>query len=103
MQSEDCVILGCGYVGTYYLEKHRQCQWTSRKPLESRPLRKLSDDTKSLIKDPIYFDLNDRSSWDNITAKNVLWTFSPARNSDEEKLAKEFFDSKLKVNKKKLI
>ena len=95
---DDCVILGCGYVGTFYLDRHKTCEWTSRRPSESRPLKKLTDFSKELIKLPIYFDLNDRESWKNVTAKNVLWAFSPASNFDEEKLALQFYDSMLKVS-----
>jgi hypothetical protein len=89
------LILGCGYTGTYYLNKFKDTDWTSRNPLESRPTKQLGI-SKSDTRDPICFNLVDRTTWGNITeSKNVLWTFA-INDAEEEKLALEFYDEHLK-------
>ena len=92
---ENTLVLGCGYTGTFFLEKFKDTDWTSRKPSEARPNKQL-DNVKSDIRTPICFNLVDKSTWNNISdSKNVLWTFA-IKDSDEEKLALEFYELHLK-------
>ena len=93
--ANNCLILGTGYVGTYFLEAFPNSFWTSRKPAESRPTQSLTAESQKTLNDPIYFSLNDRESWKNLPdCKNVLWTFA-IRDATEEALALELYDSYL--------
>ncbi len=83
----DTIILGCGYIGSFFLEKHSDAYYTSRK-------NKLINIEN---KKQIYFNLQDESSWKNIPyTKNVLWTFSAANNENEILKSLEFFNEYLK-------
>ena len=91
--TSNCLILGTGYVGTYYLEKFPNSYWTSRNPTESRPTKSQSLEA---LNEPIYFSLTDKESWENLPdCKNVLWTFAIKDSLEEEELALEFYDSYL--------
>lgn len=87
------LILGTGYVGTFFLEKFPQSFWTSRKPAESRPTKSLTPESQQSLKEPIYFSLTDKGSWKNLPdCQNVLWTFA-IRDTTDEQLALELYDS----------
>jgi hypothetical protein len=91
--TSNCLILGTGYVGTYYLEKFPNSYWTSRNPTESRPTKSQSLEA---LNEPIYFSLTDKESWENLPdCKNVLWAFAIKDSLEEEELALEFYDSYL--------
>lgn len=91
----NCLILGCGYVGTFYLDKYRDSDWTSRKPLESKPSKQL-EDIKADLNEPVYFDLVDKSTWNNLPdSRDVLWSFA-INSPEEEQLALEFYQSHMK-------
>ncbi len=92
---DNTLILGCGYTGTFYLAKFKDADWTSRKPSVAR-CSQLPDEVNRDIREPICFNLVDRSTWTNIPdSKNVLWTFA-IRDSHEGELALEFFEAHLK-------
>lgn len=78
------VILGCGYVGSAYLQKNQQSYATKTR----------FQNEKSNI---IYFNLRDKLSWKNIPdVQKVLWTFAAATEEVDLQLAKEFYASNLK-------
>ncbi len=80
-------ILGCGYVGSFFIQKHPHIFYTNRKILSE----------KSNNNNQIYFDLNNKASWHNITtSKNVLWTFPAAKNEREVDESILFFNNHLK-------
>lgn len=86
-ENEDLVILGCGYIGRFFLEKHPKVYFTNRH----------NNSSFSKNKKEIYFDLNDRSSWKNVPeTKNVLWTFSAASNENDISKSFDFFNNYLK-------
>ncbi len=86
-KDSELIILGCGYIGSFFLEKHPEAYYTNRK----NKLKNIEN------KKQIYFDLLDESSWKNIPyTKNVLWTFSAANNENEIFKSLEFFNEYLK-------
>ena len=100
----NCLILGCGYVGTYYLSKFSDSDLTSRKPVESRPNKELNESRKTTLNEPILFNLTDRTTWNNITdSEKVLWAFAPAATAEEVELAIEFYNTHLKENRNVIV
>lgn len=92
---DNVLILGCGYTGTFFLDKYKDSDWTSRTPAQSKPTNQL-ENSKSQLREPICFNLVDKETWNNISdSKNVLWAFA-INDFEQEKLALEFFDSHLK-------
>lgn len=85
-KKDDLIILGCGYVGGFFLEKHPKIHVTNRN----------TNFSSSKNHQEIYFNLEDESSWKNIPkTKNVLWTFSAASNENEIKKSIKFFNEHL--------
>lgn len=78
---QDCLILGCGYVGEKFLQTFPECYFTKRKLIEPR-------------ENAIEFDIFNKMSWQNIIeTKNILWTFPVAREMSERNLVTEFFSN----------
>ena len=85
-KKEGILILGCGYVGGYFLKKNPQSYFTTRHRNKNGPQNPQE----------IYFNLEDESSWQNIPkTKNVLWTFSAASNENEAEKAIQFYKQSL--------
>lgn len=85
-KKDDLIILGCGYVGGFFLEKYPQIYFTTRN----------TNFVRSKNQQKIYFNLEDESSWKNIPkTKNVLWTFPAASNENEIKKSIQFFNEHL--------
>jgi hypothetical protein len=81
------IILGYGYVGSFYLQKNPNIYYTSRS---------INHDI-SFKNNGLYFNLNDETSWkNNPDVPNVLWTFPAATNEDEIEKANQFYKSHLK-------
>lgn len=92
---DNVLVLGCGYTGTFFLDKFKDSDWTSRKPAESKPISQL-ESSKSQLNEPICFNLIQKETWNNISdSKNVLWTFA-INDFEQEKLALEFYETHLK-------
>lgn len=86
-EKDDLVILGCGYVGSFFLKKHPRVYFSNRAHKAS-----VSENHQH-----IHFDLQNESTWKNIPdTKNVLWTFSAAENTLEATKAVLFFEEYLK-------
>ena len=89
----ETLILGCGYLGNFYLKNHPNSLCTKRN---------ISDFETEKIK-PFYFNLYDKESWKNIPdAENILWTFPAATDESNSKEALEFYKSCLR-NKKVIV
>jgi nucleoside-diphosphate-sugar epimerase len=87
--SSDVLILGCGYVGSYFLNRNPNSFYTNRKIIASN-----CNNTRQF-----YFDLNDKSSWDsvlNINSNNILFTFPVAKNMNDIDNLILFFNNYLK-------
>ncbi len=71
------LLLGCGYLGAFFLKKHPEINYTLRQ----------SNLLSESILNGIYFDLKDKQSWENLknlkSIKNVLWMF-PAANHEAD-------------------
>ena len=81
---KECMILGLGYVGRFYLEKYPNLKWTSRK-------------LKTNSEKSLYFDLLNKQSWNAVeSARSYLWTFPAAQSEEELKNAVDFFNLYLK-------
>ncbi len=77
--AQDCLILGCGYVGEKFLQAYPNCYFTKRK---------LTVKNENAFE----FDIFDKTSWQNIKdTKNILWTFPVAKDLNEKNLVTEFF------------
>ncbi|KAB8028586.1 hypothetical protein [Fluviispira multicolorata] len=76
--SQKTIVLGKGYVGSFYCKKFPECLATSR-----------NRDSDNTI---IYFDLLNKNSWNNLPeCDEVIWTFASANNEAEKNIAIEFY------------
>ena len=83
---KEALVLGCGYVGSFYLDKYPENVWTKR-----------SIKTTTPNKNQVLFNLHDKLTWNHIpNLKNILWTFNSASNEIESQNAIKFFQSHLK-------
>ncbi len=78
---DNFLILGCGYIGNFFLQKYPQSFHTHRNALHQK-----------LDTQKIYFNLEDKDSWKSLLeTTNVLWTFSAAQNEQEINLSLELY------------
>lgn len=78
--AQDYLILGCGYVGSFFLKKYPQSQFTKRTIQEHGA-------------HCVEFDLFNKATWERIKeTKNILWTFPVVNHISEQEIVYEFFE-----------